>query len=328
MEEKQTLKLKFLDFRRDWIMQDFFRKFLSKYYDLQFVDNPDYILYANRGFEHLQSKYSHCVKIFYTEENMVPDFNLCDYAMAYHYLTLEDRYLRFPLFLIYAWDKLEQMQQPKQIDESLAHRKFCNFVYTNGGWTDPYRDKFYHQLSKYKKIDSGGGHLNNVGGRIPDKMKFIKDYKFTIAMENSVVSGYTTEKIIQPMMVNSLPIYYGNPKIDLDFNPASFINVSDFHSMQEAIDYIIYLDENDTAYLEKLSQGWFIQHQIKEVYEQKLLAFFRHITEQPLEEARRTTPYGWIHRYKRERRRMLPLADKYLVRKMFGLYEKIKGTYE
>ena len=44
---------------------------------------------------------------------------------------------------------------------------------------------------------------------------------FTIAFKNDSYPGYTTEKIYEPMYVNSLPIYSGNPLVYRDFNPAT-----------------------------------------------------------------------------------------------------------
>ena len=70
---------------------------------------------------------------------------------------------------------------------------------------------FFVKLSKYKQVDSGGRTLNNIGGPVEDKMEFIKDYRFVISFENAEYPGYTTEKIIQPMFVDSIPIYWGNP---------------------------------------------------------------------------------------------------------------------
>ncbi len=57
------------------------------------------------------------------------------------------------------------------------------------------RNNFFLKISKYKKVDSGGLALNNIGYIVKNKLEFIKDYKFTIAFENSSYSGYTTEKI-------------------------------------------------------------------------------------------------------------------------------------
>ena len=39
-------------------------------------------------------------------------------------------------------------------------------MYSNNINSDPVRDLFFRQLSKYRKVDSGGRHLNNIGGPV------------------------------------------------------------------------------------------------------------------------------------------------------------------
>ena len=68
---------------------------LSKYYDVEICDDPDYIFYSVFGLDHL--KYD-CIRIFYTGECYTPDFNECDYAMGYDRLSFGDRYLRLALY--------------------------------------------------------------------------------------------------------------------------------------------------------------------------------------------------------------------------------------
>jgi alpha(1,3/1,4) fucosyltransferase len=91
-------------------------------------------------------------------------------------------------------------------------------------------------LSKYKKIEAPGRSMNNMesidvnnqGGIWDRKRNFLKDYKFTIALENYSYPGYNTEKLLDPMTVNSIPIYLGNPEIDRHFNSKSFVNGHDY----------------------------------------------------------------------------------------------------
>ena len=45
-------------------------------------------------------KYNNCVKIFYTQENLCPDFNYADYAIGFDNIEFEDRYLQFPIYYI------------------------------------------------------------------------------------------------------------------------------------------------------------------------------------------------------------------------------------
>jgi hypothetical protein len=110
--------------------------------------------------------------------------------------------------------------------------------------------------------------MNNIGYAVPDKRKFQSEYKFSIAFENEAYRpqhpGYTTEKIMEPMTVNSVPIYWGNHLINKEFNTKSFVNFYDFKDMNEMIDYIIELDKDDNKYLEMLNQPWFLDYNVPE----------------------------------------------------------------
>jgi hypothetical protein len=46
------------------------------------------------------------------------------------------------------------------------------------------------------------------------------------------------------MSVDSVPIYWENPKVRLDFDTSSFVNVYDYHSIEAVINEIIHLDSN------------------------------------------------------------------------------------
>ncbi|WP_147381213.1 glycosyltransferase family 10 domain-containing protein [Parabacteroides sp. AM08-6] len=287
----KKIKINFVDFWDGFnCFDNYFVNILTCYYDVEIDAKPDYLFYSVFGDNHLE--YKNCIKIYYTGENDFPDFNFCDYAIGFQYFTFEDRSFRYPEYLLYeGYNKL--MDKEKTIDKLLSNRKFCNFVYSNSKYAIPLREKFFHQLSKYKKVDSGGRLLNNVGGPVQNKLDFIKDYKFTIAFENSSLSGYTTEKLMEPMVVNSLPIYWGNPNVHLDFNVASIINLQSFSSFEEAIEEIVRLDNDDDAYLQKLSQPWLTQDQAEKNWEKELALFLCNIFDQPIEKARRRTDFGF-----------------------------------
>ncbi|WP_121020797.1 glycosyltransferase family 10 domain-containing protein [Helicobacter vulpis] len=94
--------------------------------------------------------------------------------------------------------------------------------------------------------------FNTTGTRVENKSEFLSQYKFNLCFENSRGHGYTTEKIIDAYFAHTIPIYWGNPAVALDFNPKSFVNVHDFKDFKEALDYIRYLDTHDNAYLDML----------------------------------------------------------------------------
>ena len=258
---KRKIKVEFVDWWSGFDKtNNYFYNLLKEEFDVIITDNPDYLFFSVFGSKHLQYK---CKKIFYTGENVAPPLHYCDYSFSFDYLD-DNRNYRLPHYLLY--DGYYELQRPKIINESLANRKFCNFIVSNGACQE--RNQFYNELSKYKKVDSGGRFANNIGYAVDNKLKFQSEYKFSIAFENNAYRpqfpGYTTEKIMEPMTVNSVPIYWGNPEIGKEFNTKSFINVYDFNSINDVINYIEYLDNNDKKYLELLNQPWFDNYKIPE----------------------------------------------------------------
>ena len=130
-----------------------------------------------------------------------------------NYIMYLDRYFRYASF-IYRLKKFLKYKV-KTIDtfaQKMNKTKFCAAVISNGVKT--LRLEFIKQLKKYKHIDMGGGYLNDVGGKVQDKIKFLSSYKFSIAMENSNGDGYISEKIIDSLIAGTIPIYYGSYLID------------------------------------------------------------------------------------------------------------------
>jgi hypothetical protein len=280
MSEKPSIRVYFVDFWPSFKLEDnFFYNFLSKYYDVV-LDNekPDYLFYSLFGTEH--HKYD-CIKTLFVGENERPNMKECDYALSFDFWDDEPRQYRMPHYRQFG-DPLELTREP-DIEKILMEKtEFCNFLYSNPSCEK--RVKFFQKLSKYKKVDSGGKVLNNVGGPVPDKVEFLNKYKFTIAFENESYPGYTTEKVFEPMQLDSIPIYWGNPLVHLDFNPESFVNYYDFESEDDMIDYIIELDKDQDKYIEKLKQPYFHDNEVNEfVREENLKAFFDRIINDPIE---------------------------------------------
>lgn len=231
--------------------KDYFYNVLKGRFSLEISSRPEYLFYSVFGHAHATRRFDGCVKIFYTGENVRPDMDACDFALSFDHLQ-HPRHLRFPLYVCYQLN--HDLAKSLPLPESLAARSFCNFVYTNGRPQE--RIAFFRALSAYKRVDSGGGLLNNIGRKVDDKISFLRQYKFTIAFENSSYPGYTTEKLVQPMVACSLPIYWGNPRVGDDFNRESFL-VADSADFGGVIEKIVALDRDDAAYLEMLSRPWF-----------------------------------------------------------------------
>lgn len=288
----KTIKIQFLDFYRafyDNIENDLFVKILRKHFDVQISDNPDYVIFSAFGERHWKVP-DRCVKIYYTGENLAPDFNACDYAMGFEYMDYQDRYRRFPIYLRYDRHLLERMEHkhelPSKWDLKTEKPDFCSFVVSNS--QNKIRNKAFERLNEYKHVNSGGRYMNNIGGAVSNKLAFESRHKFSLCYENDRHDGYTTEKIMEAFAARTIPIYWGDPQISRVFNPEAFIDVSNYDSFEEVIEQIEYLDSHDDAYMKMLQTPAMLPSQMSidsqlESFEQWFVGIF----ERPQEEAYR-----------------------------------------
>lgn len=253
---------------------NYFFQILSKKFNVVIdFNNPDFVIYSTYGTNFL--KYKNAVRILYTPENVRPSYFECDYSIGFDYQTYGSKNLRYPLYVLYGFipQLLEKKDAKKILNQKLY---FCNMVVSN-----PYSKKridFFHLLNKLKRVDSGGKVLNNVGGPVENKLEFISKYRFTMAFENSSFPGYTTEKIFEPMKVNSIPIYWGSVRIGDEFNEKSFFNVHAYASLKDAAIAVVEL-ENDHKKLElMLAEPWFHNNKISPYFsDERLCDFFEKI---------------------------------------------------
>jgi hypothetical protein len=272
----QTLKIKFDQLYPGFNpIDNFYTRTLSRRFKVEICDNPDFYFFTHSYFGTENYLNYNCHRIFYGGENARADWNICDYVIDSDFDENNPRHLRFPLWA--SWNPA-QLTRPKKESDFLNKKKFCCMIVSNAKAKE--RIKFFHELSKYKKVDSGGRFLNNIGFPVANKMEFIRDYKFVMAFENSSYPGYTTEKIIEPMIVNSIPIYWGDPYISKDFNTKSFIHIEDITDYNSAIEQIIEIDNDDEKFLSVVREPWFKENEVpKKLAEDALIDFFEFIIE-------------------------------------------------
>ena len=123
--------------------------------------------------------------------------------------------------------------------------------------------------------------MNNMGQRIPGrgdqkpKVDFISDYRFTIAAENSSYPGYTTEKLLHPLSIGSIPIYWGSPVASLDFNSEAFINVHDYDDLEAVDDLIEEIEHDEGLYRKYVTAPVFPENKIPDlVRPESVVKFF------------------------------------------------------
>ena len=250
---RRVVKVNFSDFwpLRSVDRNPFFR-LLSKKFTPEISEQPDYLFYSAFGNDY--RKYD-CVRIFCTAENLRPNFRECDYAFGFDY-PITNRNYRFPS---YAWRDpgCAKLKARKDIDALMqAKSKFCNFIYSNPKCKA--RNRFFEQLSAYQPVVSAGHFRNNTGVHLNHRAKidFMTPFKFSIIFENASYPGYTTEKIYDAMVANTIPIYWGNPLVNLEFNPKAFINCHDYHSFDEVIERVVEVDQSERLYRAYLAEPY------------------------------------------------------------------------
>ena len=269
--------------------------------------NPDYLIASeriytnydiNKEFKKLYN--STPIVILYAKEAISPDFNLFDYAVGFdgnlmngdRFTQLPPPFISFKRFLPQQFNDIESDEQAFALLQQ--KRKFCNFLYSNGN-AHPIRDKMFFALSRYKRVDSLGKHLNNVGikgtgfqGHLSDCINLKNPYKFSIACENASFLGYTSEKIFTSLAAHTVPIYWGDPEIIRNVNPDCFINCNNM-TLDEMIAEVKRIDEDDKLWARMVAAPWRTQEQIE--YHNKQYenynAFFENMFTQNIESASR-----------------------------------------
>ncbi len=80
---------------------------------------------------------------------------------------------------------------------------------------------------------------------------------------------YNTEKLTDPFVGRSVPIYRGDPRLAEWFNPKAFINTASFRNDEEAIAYIEAVDKDDTLYSALLNEPPFVGNVVPGMFTEK-----------------------------------------------------------
>lgn len=265
---KPKLRLGFTDYYPS--LDEFFLDTLSLTFDIQRDDeNPRYLIFCDETFGRNNLRYDpqKTIKIFFTGENRRPTNYQAHFAISFDFID-GNQFYRLPLYILDNFNGVRMgckdlymaNKERTHITSDDWHRrkKFCGFVSGNGVCNE--RNNMFEWLSSYKQVDSAGPLFNNIGHVIPrgheaqrHKMEFLKDYRFNLCYENSSYPGYVTEKLTHAFIAGTVPIYWGSPVVDMDFNTDAFINRHDFENDGHMISYIIEMDNNMNMWLEKMN---------------------------------------------------------------------------
>ena len=223
-------------------------------------------------------------RIFFTGENVHYDafHNYAQNMLNYPQIELslgfdqveDERYLRFPIWLLEMFPANSSQEDVKRICEKLSHQKydeqrnrFCALVAGGGsGLLSEHlvmRKSIVDSLNTVSTVDCAGRFLRNTEDLQTvfhdNKAEFLKRYKFFICPENISVDGYVTEKVFHSIGSGCIPIYNGslnNPEPDVLNHDAILFWKK---------------DEDNSQLIKKVEELWNSPKLYKEFFEQPRL---------------------------------------------------------
>jgi hypothetical protein len=156
--------------------------------------------------------------------------------------------------------------------------KYINFLYSspNGNIRNQYLN--FLNLNNIQ-VDSLGLWMNNKKilenrklTKEENKLNNISQYKYTIAFENSFNHEYISEKIWEPLIVKSIPIYHGGDSVFKIFNKKKIIYVKNKYDFRKSLNRMKEIDINKNLYEDLLNENIFINNNLKQIFAYKNLA--------------------------------------------------------
>ncbi len=240
--------------------------------------NPDYLIYNCFNEEDRNPKYAKAIRIAIYTENIFPDLNYADYIIGHYHINYLDRYFKYSIFL---WQNIREIiKRRNEIINNPIRNKFCAAVISNCRAT--FRMSFIKELNKYKKVVLEGKCKNqNRSKTIKNKIEFLSNYKFSIAMENSKGDGYISEKIVDSFKAGTIPIYYGDYILDEFINPKTYILIKGKNDIKNKIEYIKKIDNDDQLYLSIMKENPIIDNKYSDKIDRvEIKSFLKNIFNQ------------------------------------------------
>ena len=267
----------------------------------------------------------HTITIYCAGECIEPDLNLFDYAIVFdRKLRSGDRIIRMPAMYFHQASVFQSSNGIKSVDETRKlleqKRGFCNFLYSNSK-AHPIRDQLFFAISKYKHVDSLGGHLRNVSdiaGKLGEYdwaaggIGIKKHYRFSIASENASYEGYVTEKLLTSFQAHTVPIYWGDPGVKSEFNERAFVYVNDYTSLDEVVFKVKQIEENEDLWCSMIAEPWQTDEQIEKQEKEMndYMKFLSNIFDQKLDAAIRKAQGTYPEEYRKWYRQRFYMTPK------------------
>jgi hypothetical protein len=180
-------------------------------------------------------------------------------------LTTKKFNFNFNIYFPHLYQSLFERRLDYNINLVNTKKYFCAYLYS---YDVPYRVEIFNAVSKYKNVSAIGKSCSNIENTCRgtynseytyNDLAVIKytEYKFVLSLENGIECGYLTEKLINPILANSIPIYAGPNDIFDIINKNRIIYVYDFENFDKLNEYIQKVDTDEDLYNSILSENIF-----------------------------------------------------------------------
>ena len=259
------MKLSVVNFWDGAFDGDFFDYFFRRCFaDLSYTNKPHKAdLVITSVFE--RTKTDPAKTLCFIGENIRPDYAKYAYSLSFDYDTYGGRNHRLPLwFARLAWDgfnkkarrvgsnnhgfepliPIKPLLQKRKLDLTLK-KEFCVMVASKA---EGLRLSLFNGISQHKQVHGYGNMFSQPLRK--SKFDILPEYKFCLCPENSIYSGYTTEKLLDAYAGGTVPVYSGELGTDHDFNRNAFLNYYNTQDVEELVQSIKKYDEDDIEYHE------------------------------------------------------------------------------
>jgi len=221
-----------------------FRYDLDPYYRNFYKDYIDKILImANIGDGEALAQIPFHKRILFLwepHEDRTPDLE----DKFYRIYTFNDDIVDNQKYFKFAYPVLVQM---KENIPSFDAKKFCvmmthRFTKERAQLIRFFETKAYEEFEYYgfNSIIETSRYRGQIPGHpvCDEKLEILKNFRFCICFENTMINGYITEKIFTCFTAGCVPVYQGAPNVESYIPKECFIDYRDFKSDEEMYNFL------------------------------------------------------------------------------------------
>jgi len=217
----------------------FFVELLRKTYDapIHVSNNPDNAtvlvesIFGNYSYVNYK-KWSATI-LFTGESDYFKVQNIAEYDCVLGFEDTHDNFVKCPLFIIFLLTNPSILKELENVDRPIPSEIPPNHasIIVSNGYHGKERLEFFNTAKKEMPVFSGGKYENNVGFVVPgsynssEMVDFYRRGKFAITMENNDKPYYITEKLVNGIRADVIPVYWGTSHVSEFFNPRRFLHL-------------------------------------------------------------------------------------------------------